>query len=63
MNIINKYFTFPYFIKILAPGQYSPEKVVLNKSPKFSFGIKTHRKIVNDNPGKFFDLVYWLCLA
>ncbi len=41
-----------FLLKILAPGTYSPEKVVLNKSPKFSFGIKTHRKIVNDNPGK-----------
>lgn len=46
-------------MKILAPGTYSPEKVVKNNSPKFSFGIKTHRKIVNNNPGKFYDLVYW----
>lgn len=47
-------------MKILAPGTYS--QVVKNNSPKFSFGIKTHRKIVNDNPGKFYDLVYWILL-
>lgn len=37
---------------LLAPGTYSPGNVVVNTAPKFSFGVRTHAKVRNDNPGK-----------
>lgn len=37
---------------LLAPGTYSPGTVVINTAPKFSFGVRTHARVRNDNPGK-----------
>lgn len=39
-------------IHYVAPGAYNPDTVVDNSAPKFSFGVRTHVKIRNDNPGK-----------
>jgi len=39
-----------------APGDYNPqkaEKIILDSSPKYSFGIKTQIEKVSCTPGKF----------
>ena len=38
-----------------APGDYDPqkaEKIILDNSPKYSFGIKTHIEKTSATPGK-----------
>lgn len=36
----------------VAPGTYSPKPVITKSAPKYSFGVKTHKKISNSTPGK-----------
>lgn len=39
-----------------APGDYNPqkaEKIILDSSPKYSFGVKTQVEKVSCTPGKF----------
>lgn len=40
------------FFHFVAPGTYSPEKVNLDKSPRYSFGLKTSYEKTSDIPGK-----------
>lgn len=35
-----------------APGSYAPEKVNLEHTPAYSFGVKPELKIKNNTPGK-----------
>lgn len=38
-----------------APGDYNPEKaekIILDNSPKYSFGIKTHTEKISCTPGE-----------
>ena len=37
-------------LNVLAPGAYSPEKVVLDHSPAYTFGTKTQVAKVNETP-------------
>lgn len=42
-----------------APGTYSPEKVNLDKAPRYSFGHRVQNEKPSDTPGKYFTfLVY-----
>lgn len=43
---------FFYLLITEAPGAYQPEKVALDRTPAYSFGVKVNRKKVNDTPGK-----------
>ena len=50
---IRKILKFKYKKKIcLAPGTYSPEKVNLDKSPEYSFGIRVENHKTESIPGK-----------
>lgn len=40
-----------WYIKNLAPGSYHPEKVNLNKSPHYSFGVKPEVRETDSIPG------------
>lgn len=43
-----------------APGDYDPqkaEKIILDSSPKFSFGIKTQIEKINHTPGELFYIL------
>lgn len=37
-----------------APGHYETEKVKLDQSPRYSFGVKTVAKVISNSPGKIF---------
>lgn len=37
---------------VIAPGTYNPEKINLDNSPKYSFGLKTDLKKPNEVPGE-----------
>lgn len=37
---------------MLAPGTYSPEKVKLDATPRYSFGLRTPLDKPSDTPGK-----------
>ena len=39
-------------MKFSAPGSYSPEKYVLDKSPQYSFGRRTSIDRLSDTPGE-----------
>lgn len=44
-----------------APGDYNPEKaekIILDHSPKYSFGMKTQTEKINCTPGKYFVYIY-----
>lgn len=44
----------------LAPGDYKPERsatFLLDKSPKYSFGMKTCSEKPSQTPGELFNLV------
>lgn len=39
-----------------APGDYNPEKsekIILDSSPKYSFGMKTHTEKISSTPGEY----------
>jgi len=40
-----------------APGTYYPEKVKLDTTPQYSFGIKPSLEKANDTPGKYIDML------
>lgn len=39
------------YIMISAPGTYCPEKVRLNNTPQFSFGLRPSLEKPSDTPG------------
>lgn len=50
----------PQPFKTPSPGEYTPERrIVLNKSPAYSFGLKGKDVKPNNVPGMCYDLVHW----
>ena len=48
-----------------APGDYNPlkaEKIILDSSPKYSFGVKTQIEKISCTPGKFKCKYVYLCV-
>lgn len=44
-----------------APGDYNPEKaekIILDNSPKYSFGTKTQSQKISCTPGKQYTYIY-----
>lgn len=50
-----------------APGAYCPEKVKLDPSPQFSFGLRPAVEKPNDTPGIYYEsfiieCLCWICI-
>lgn len=45
-----------------APGTYCPENVKLDRTPQFTFGLRTPLKKINDTPGNCNekDLIFFI---
>lgn len=51
-------FNFMKFYKYVpAPGDYCPEKAILDNTPKYTFGLKTNHEKPSDTPGTYHSYI------